>query len=103
MNNDRRNFLKKIVATSVSIPFSNHLFSMTEISNNKKYPIHFFSKPLDKFGDDFIIDTLKMAGVDGIDLTVRPGGLVLPEKVEDDLPKVVDLAKKKWFTYRIDG
>lgn len=94
MNNDRRNFLKKIVATSAAIPFSNHLFSMAEISNKKKYPIYFFSKPLDKFGYDFITDTLKMAGVDGIDLTVRPRGLVLPEKVEDDLPKVVDIAKK---------
>ena len=94
MNNDRRNFLKKIVATSAAIPFSNHLFSMAEILNKKKYPIYFFSKPLDKFGYDFITDTLKMAGVDGIDLTVRPRGLVLPEKVEDDLPKVVDLAKK---------
>ena len=34
-----------------------------------------------------------MAGVDGIDLTIRQE-VSVPEKVEDDLPKVVDIAKK---------
>ncbi len=34
------------------------------------------------------------AGYDGIDLTVRPGGHVLPERVEDDLPKAVEAAKR---------
>lgn len=29
-------------------------------------------------------------GYDGLDLTVRPAGHVLPEKVEDDLPKAVE-------------
>jgi sugar phosphate isomerase/epimerase len=33
-------------------------------------------------------------GFDGIDLTVRPDGHVLPEKVENDLPKAVKAAKK---------
>ena len=96
MNNNRRGFLKKFAVSSMAIPFSNPLIALGgNNSNKKKYPIYFFSKPLDKFGHDFMIDTLKMAGVDGVDLTVRPKGSVLPEKVEEDLPKVAELAKKR--------
>ena len=41
-----------------------------------------------------MIDTLKIGGVDGLDLTVRPKGSVLPEKVKKDLPFIADMAKK---------
>jgi sugar phosphate isomerase/epimerase len=33
-------------------------------------------------------------GYEGIDLTLRSGGHVLPERVEDDLPKAVEIIKK---------
>lgn len=81
-------------ATTVAIPFSNLLFSSEKIEVEKKYTINFFTKPLDKYGYDFMIDTLKMGGVDGLDLTVRPKGSVLPEKVAEDLPLVAEMAKK---------
>lgn len=32
-------------------------------------------------------------GYDGLDLTVRPGGHVLPERVQDDLPAAIEAAK----------
>ena len=83
-----------MVATTVAIPFSNQLFSSENIKVGKKYPINFFTKPLDKYGHDFMIDTLKMGGVDGLDLTVRPKGSVLPEKIAEDLPIVVEMARK---------
>ena len=94
MIDNRRNFLKKMVATTVAIPFPNLLLSNENIEAEKKYPINFFTKPLDKYGNDFMIDTLKMGGVDGLDLTVRPRGSVLPEKVAEDLPVVAEMAKK---------
>lgn len=87
--------MKKMVASSVAIPFSKLLFSSEKIKKSKKFSINFFTKPLDKYGYDFMIDTLKIAGVDGLDLTVRPKGSVLPEKVEKDLPFVADMAKKR--------
>ncbi len=34
------------------------------------------------------------AGFDGVDLTVRPKGHVLPERVADDLPKAVELIRR---------
>ncbi len=62
MNDNRRDFLKKFAVSSMAIPFSNPLISLGNNTNKKKHPIYFFSKPLDKFGHDFMIDTLKMAG-----------------------------------------
>lgn len=38
--------------------------------------------------------TIADIGFDGLDLTVRPGGHVLPERVEEDLPKAVAAFKK---------
>ena len=37
-------------------------------------------------------------GFDGVDLTVRPKGHVLPEKVESDLPKAVEAMRKVGFS-----
>jgi L-ribulose-5-phosphate 3-epimerase len=38
--------------------------------------------------------TAKQIGFDGIDLTVRKGGHVLPERVAEDLPKAADIIRK---------
>jgi sugar phosphate isomerase/epimerase len=40
-------------------------------------------------------ECLKGAGIEGFDLTVRPGGKVEPDKVETDLPKLVADARKQ--------
>lgn len=49
--------------------------------------INLFSKHLQFLGYEEMAEAAAMAGVDGVDLTVRPGGHVLPEKVEQDLPR----------------
>ena len=41
----------------------------------------------DGFSYEEVATLLRQAGVAGADVTVRPGGLVLPERVEQDLPK----------------
>lgn len=98
MTNHRRKFIKQTVFATAAIPFSNVIASTKSAQKSKLYPISFFTKPLDKYGPDFLMDTLKMAGVDGLDLTVRPKGGVLPEEVEDDLPKIIEMAKQKGLT-----
>jgi len=57
--------------------------------------IHVFSKPLQWLGYDALAETIAEAGAEGIDLSVRPLGHVLPEKVEADLPKAVEAARKR--------
>ncbi len=53
-----------------------------------------FSKHLQYLGYDALAETAAEAGFDGIDLTVRPEGHVLPERVEDDLPRAAEAARK---------
>jgi len=52
-----------------------------------------FSKHLQYLDYRALADTVAEAGFDGIDLTVREGGHVLPERVRDDLPKAVEAAR----------
>ena len=49
----------------------------------------FFSKPLPMLDWTHLAQAVKRMGFDGIDLTVRPEGHVLPEDAADDLPKAV--------------
>ena len=48
-----------------------------------------FSKPVPQLNWKELAESTKRAGFDGIDLTVRPEGHVLPERAETDLPKAV--------------
>jgi len=52
-------------------------------------PLCFFSKHLPKLTPREMARGLRAAGYGGIELTVRPGGHVLPEKVATDLPRAV--------------
>jgi sugar phosphate isomerase/epimerase len=49
-----------------------------------------FSKPVPQLNWKELAESTKRAGFDGIDLTVRSEGHVLPERVESDLPKAVE-------------
>jgi sugar phosphate isomerase/epimerase len=52
-----------------------------------------FSKHLQHLDYRALAETIAEAGCDGIDLTVRDGGHVLPERVREDLPKAVEAAR----------
>jgi sugar phosphate isomerase/epimerase len=60
-----------------------------------------FTKSLKNVGDlsvDIAGDYIKEMGFDGADLTVRPGGHVLPEEAEKRLPEAVDMLESKGVT-----
>jgi len=57
------------------------------------FSVSVFSKHLQYLDYRALAETVAEAGFDGIDLTVRPAGHVLPERVADDLPKVVESAR----------
>jgi sugar phosphate isomerase/epimerase len=48
-----------------------------------------FSKHLQELNFEQLGERVKEMGLDGVDLTTRPGGHVLPENVKSDLPKAV--------------
>src|SRR5688572_15993238 len=49
-----------------------------------------FSKHLPELGWSDVGRAVKDAGFEGVDLTVRPNGHVLPEKAAADLPRAID-------------
>ena len=52
-----------------------------------------FSKHLQHLDYRALAETVAESGFDGIDLTVRDGGHVLPARVRDDLPKAVEATR----------
>lgn len=53
-----------------------------------------FSKHMAQFGWDALGAHAKRLGFEGVDLTVRPKGHVLPERVTGDLPRAVEAVRK---------
>ncbi len=54
-----------------------------------------FSKHLPELGWGDLGQAVKDAGFEGIDLTVRAGGHVLPERAADDLPRAIEVIKAR--------
>jgi sugar phosphate isomerase/epimerase len=53
-----------------------------------------FSKHLPELGWDDLGRAVREAGFDGVDLTVRANGHVLPERAADDLPRAIEAIRK---------
>lgn len=64
------------------------------LNNPDPITISIFSKHLQWLDYDAMAEVTAEMGFDGVDLTVRPGGHVIPEKVETDLPKALAAVKK---------
>ena len=60
-----------------------------------RWPIIGFSKPFQTLAPDQSADTVAEIGWDGIECPVRAKGQVLPERVEEDLPKLVEALHKR--------
>jgi sugar phosphate isomerase/epimerase len=65
------------------------------MSKPGSYTINIFSKNLHWLNYYEMAEVVSAMGFDGVDLTVRANGHVLPERVEEDLPKAVEALKKK--------
>lgn len=63
-------------------------------SAEEKMKVCIFSKQLQWMNYKDMAKAVADMGYDGIDLTVRANGHVLPERVETDLPKAVEAAEK---------
>ncbi len=87
----RRDLLKTGILASAGT-LAHTLFAQ---GDKTKMQMNFFSKPLHWMNYEQLSDCLATIGVDGIDLTVRPKGHVLPEKVRTDLPRAVKAAQSR--------
>ena len=64
-------------------------------ASTPKPTLCFFSKHLQDMNYDQVGKALRDAGFDGVDLTVRPKGHVLPERVAEDLPRAYEAARTR--------
>jgi sugar phosphate isomerase/epimerase len=93
----RRRFLGMAVAgatlPSYAIARAANASAASESEGGQSIKICVFSKHLQWLDYQEMARTAREIGFDGIDLTVRPGGHVLPERVREDLPRAVHAAK----------
>ncbi len=102
MKTSRRNFITTsllatagISSTMNSLATSNPLEgSYSFLKKPGAFSINIFSKNLHWLNYNEMAAAAVEMGFDGIDLTVRPEGHVIPERVADDLPKAIEAVKK---------
>jgi L-ribulose-5-phosphate 3-epimerase len=108
MKTSRRNFIEKSLLTaagvtvgfnSIARPSGKDVYEpgtqMTDASKDPDaFKISIFSKHLQWLDYQEMARVVAELGFDGVDLTVRPQGHVLPERVEEDLPKAVEAVSK---------
>jgi sugar phosphate isomerase/epimerase len=91
----RREFLTQSLVTAIAATLATEVTGKSKFindapSNDSSYSINIFSKNLHWLGYQEMARAAADMGFDGVDLTVRPEGHVLPERVADDLPKAVE-------------
>ena len=91
----RRRFLAQPALAAGSLSILPEAFSQPVTTTETGLPdIHIFSKHLQFLNYTEMADAAASMGFAGVDLTVRPEGHVLPDRVESDLPKAVEALKK---------
>lgn len=108
MKTSRRNFILRSAVASAGITAGLNAMSQAgdrafkpgepakrpADKEQKLFPVSIFSKQLQWLDYNEMAKVAAEIGFDGIDLTVRPQGHVLPERVEDDLPKAMEAIHK---------
>ena len=97
-NQSRRTFIKNSMLTGTLWPLAGQSLFSLSTANVQPLKIHIFSKHLQFLNYKETAEVAKEMGFDGIDLTVRPKGHVLPERVETDLPKAIEAMRNVGFT-----
>lgn len=92
----RRQFTKQTTTVLAGIPLLhiNGAFASSFSTVNDELEINLFSKHLQFLDYNEMSAQAAEIGFDGLDVTVRPKGHVLPERVVDDLPLAVEAMKK---------
>jgi L-ribulose-5-phosphate 3-epimerase len=95
----RREFIVNSSVTAALLSTLPDVLADSDTSPSIEIPkIHIFSKHLQFLNYQDMAEVAANLGFDGVDLTVRPNGHVLPENVEIDLPKAIGELKKVGFS-----
>jgi sugar phosphate isomerase/epimerase len=108
MNTSRRNFIARSVLATAGISAGlnsmikaraseinpGEITRIPETKDHEDLSISIFSKHLHWLDYSEMATVAAEMGFEGVDLTVRPQGHVLPERVEEDLPKAMEAVNK---------
>lgn len=89
----RRDFIKQSALFSSAFAVFPSFTTISQPLSEEDLSLHVFSKHLQFLDYKDMAEAAAELGFDGIDLTVRRKGHVLPERVEDDLPKAIEAIK----------
>ncbi|MDW5287374.1 sugar phosphate isomerase/epimerase family protein [Formosa sp. PL04] len=109
MSLSRRDFIKKTTVVASSLPLMGMPFSIgNEFLPSEELDVSIFSKHLQFLDYKETGQIASELGFNGVDLTVRPNGHVLPENVKTNLPIAIQDLKKggstcKMITTSIEG
>lgn len=91
----RREFIAKTALAASLLPLSGFSFpNVFDFEDNDTLDVNLFSKHLQFLDYKVAGEMAAEMGFSGIDLTVRPKGHVLPERVKTDLPLAVNAIRK---------
>lgn len=90
----RRQFMGSVAATGLALPAVDFLADPSPKSLTASPMVCIFSKHLHWLAIPDMAKTAAQLGFAGVDLTVRKGGHVAPERVAEDLPNAVSLIRK---------
>ena len=97
----RREFVARAAVAGLTIGAlgtASRTASASSLGRAEDATIAAFSKSLQWLPFADVGPVLAESGFRAVDLTVRPGGHVLPERVEDDLPRAVETLRKSGLT-----
>ncbi len=92
MIQNRRQFISTAAMAGMAIPLASSMVSGLTSDQTKHSVVRLFSKPLDRFDTGFMCECVSEAGINGFDVTVRPGGKIEPVSVETLLPQFIEIA-----------
>jgi sugar phosphate isomerase/epimerase len=91
----RRQFVEKCALSTAAITAAGGLSAFAQ-TPKPRFKIIAFSKPFAHLNFDETADLVAEVGWDGIECPVRTkAGQIAPEKIEEDLPKMVEALKKR--------
>lgn len=98
----RKNFIKSAAIGVAALPLGNIVLAKDSKAvkppvlpaAGEKVTLNIFSKHLQWLDYAGMAEQAARLGFEGVDLTVRKGGHVLPERVKEDLPKAVAAVQK---------
>ena len=98
----RRDFLGKLAASTAVLALGSPVqASAAQSAGSPKWPIVAFSKAFQELNFDESADLAAEVGWNGFECPVRKGGHVGSERVEEDLPKMVEALKKRGLAMHI--